>query len=318
MDVRIVAEPHQGATYADVLRAARAVEDGGFGGFFVADHLMAFGDGDGEPGPVEAWVTLAGLARETDRIRLGTLLSAATFRHPSVLAVQVAQVDRMSGGRVELGLGAGWWADEHRAFGIGLPAPSTRLDRLCEQLEVITRLWSCRIGERVTFTGRHYQLVECRGLPKPQQDRLPVIVGGLGPRRTPALAARYASEFNVPYATAAEMTDQFARLRRACEAIGRDPGELVYSAAVAVACGRTEQEFAARASAGGSTPQRYRERKAGGRPDEVVRRVREYAAAGCERIYLQLPDVHDIDHIRLLADEVLPELRSGSTAPAEV
>lgn len=313
MDVRLVAEPHQGAIYVDVLNAALAAAAGGFDGFFTADHLMAFRDVDGLPGPTEAWVTMAGLARETERIRLGTLVSSATFRHPSLLAIQVAQIDHMSGGRIELGLGAGWWPEEHQAFGLYLPDASTRFDRLEEQLDVITRLWGT--DERVSFTGKHFSLDACRGLPKPlQKEHPPIIIGGLGRRRTPALAARFADEFNAPYALPDEVAEQFQRVRAACSAIGRDPDDMVYSAAVGVACGRTEDEFAQRAVDGGSTPERYRTRKAGGFPAEVAATIRRYAALGCSRIYLQLPSVHDLDHIQLLAAEVLP-LVAGASVP---
>ena len=140
MDLRIFTEPQQGATYDDLLRVARATEDLGFDGFFRSDHYLAMGDGDGLPGPTDAWTTLAGLARETSTIRLGTLVTAATFRHPGLLAIQVAQVDQMSGGRIELGLGAGWFAAEHEAYGI--PFPAKRFGLLTEQLEIVTRQWA--------------------------------------------------------------------------------------------------------------------------------------------------------------------------------
>src|SRR6476661_4362274 len=175
MDLRIFTEPQQGATYDQLLRMARATEDLGFDAFFRSDHYLTMG-GDGLPGPTDAWTTLAGLARETKRIRLGTLMTAATFRLPGVLAIQVAQVDQMSGGRVELGLGAGWYEEEHRAYGI--PFPAEKFARLEEQLAIITGLWRTPVGETFGYEGTHYQLADSPALPKPAQDRVPVLIGG--------------------------------------------------------------------------------------------------------------------------------------------
>ena len=228
MDLRVFVEPQQGASYDDQLRVAQHAEALGFEGFFRSDHYLLMGqwapDGlTGEPGPTDAWTTLAGLARETSRLRLGTLVSSATFRHPGVLAIQAAQVDEMSGGRVELGLGAGWFAEEHAAYGIPFPEVRERFDRLEEQLAIITGLWATPPGERFGFAGEHYQLTDSPALPKPVQSPLPVIVGGHGKRRTPALAARFASEFNVGFSPAAEVAELVAGVRAACTAIGRDP-----------------------------------------------------------------------------------------------
>src|SRR5699024_9483533 len=184
MQLRIFTEPQQGATYDDLLTVARASEDLGFDAFFRSDHYMTMG-GDGLPGPTDAWTTLAGLARETSRIRLGTLVSSATFRRPGVLAIQVAQVDQMSGGRVEIGLGTGWYAEEHAAYGI--PFPAKRFGMLEEQFAVLTGLWNTPVGETFSFDGEtfsfdgvHYQLQNSPALPKPVQQPLPVIVGGSG------------------------------------------------------------------------------------------------------------------------------------------
>ncbi|HWS59085.1 MAG TPA: LLM class F420-dependent oxidoreductase, partial [Actinotalea sp.] len=254
MDLRIFTEPQDGATYDDLLRVARAAEALGFDGFFRSDHYLAMGAGDGLPGPTDAWTTLAGLARETGRIRLGTLVSSATFRHPGVLAIQVAQVDQMSGGRVELGLGAGWFAAEHAAYGI--PFPDQRFGLLTEQLEVVTGLWRTPVGERYSFAGKHYRLTDSPALPKPVQQAavgggagVPVIVGGSGPRRTPALAARFASEYNAPFPDLADLPALFGRVRSACEQIGRDPADLTWSAALVLCVGGDQAEVARRAAA---------------------------------------------------------------------
>ena len=182
MKLRIFTEPQQGASYEQLLAVARCAEECGFDAFFRSDHYLRMGEGDGRPGPTDAWITLAGLSRDTSKIRLGTLLSAATFRLPAQLAVIVAQVDAMSGGRVELGLGAGWFEDEHRAFAIPFP-PSVgeRFDRLEEQLEIVSGMWATAEGGRYCFDGKHYQIVDNAGLPKPVQiPRPPIIVGGKG------------------------------------------------------------------------------------------------------------------------------------------
>src|ERR1700679_2715376 len=204
MKLRIFVEPQQGATYEQLLAVAQTTEECGFDAFFRSDHYLAMG-GDGLPGPTDAWVTLGALARETSRVRLGTLLTSATFRLPGPLAITVAQIDAMIGGRVELGLGAGWFEDEHRAYGIPFPSTGERFDRLEEQLEIVTGLWETPAGSTFSFAGKHYQLAGSPALPKPsQQPRPPVLIGGGGPRRTPALAARFADEFNAAFASAQE------------------------------------------------------------------------------------------------------------------
>lgn len=307
MDLRIFTEPQQGASYDDLLRVAKTTEELGFEGFFRSDHYRHMGSHtDGLPGPTDAWVTLAGLARETSRIRLGTLVSPVTFRLPGVLAIQVAQVDQMSGGRVELGLGAGWYEDEHRAYGI--PFPDKRFGLLEEQLAVVTGLWSTPAGERFDFSGEHYQVVDSPALPKPAQQRVPVIVGGSGPRRTPALAARYASEYNANFVSAGRTAELYGAVRTACEDIGRDPGELVYSVMATVCAGKDEAELARRAAAIGRTAEQARDRGFGGTPNEVVDTLGRYADVGASRFYLQVLDLHDMEHLELLAAEVAPQL----------
>jgi F420-dependent oxidoreductase-like protein len=306
--VRIFVEPQQGAHYQQLLDVARATEAGGFDALFRSDHYLTMG-GDGLPGPTDAWLTLAGLARETSRIRLGTLVTSATFRLPGILAIKVAQVDDMSGGRVELGLGAGWYDGEHTAYGIPFPPVGERFERLEEQLAIITGLWTTPLGETFSFDGTHYQLADSPALPKPvQQPHPPVIIGGGGPKRTPRLAATYADEFNLPFSSLADTGAQFDRVRAACEARDRDPASLVYSAAQVVCCGADEAEVTRRAASIGRKPDELRANGAAGTPDEVVERLRAFGELGASTVYLQVLDLDDLDHIRLLSEEVVPHL----------
>ncbi|HEX6422256.1 MAG TPA: LLM class F420-dependent oxidoreductase [Acidimicrobiales bacterium] len=307
--LRIFTEPQQGATYDDLLAVAGEAEALGFDAFFRSDHYLTMEAGLGEPGPTDAWVTLAGLARDTERIRLGTLVTPATFRLPGPLAIAVAQVDAMSGGRVELGLGGGWFEQEHAAYGIPFPPTGERFDRLEEQLAIVTGLWTTPPGERFSFTGKHYQLADSPALPKPvQSPRPPVIVGGWGRTRTPALAARFADEFNVPFPRLADFAPQVDVVRGACEAAGRDPAGMIVSAALVVCCGDDEATFRRRAEAIGHQPDELRAHAAAGTVPEVVDRLAAFAEAGAQRIYLQVLDLHDLDHLRLLAAEVAPAL----------
>ena len=304
MDLRIFIEPQQGASYDQQLRLARATEDAGYDAFFRSDHYLAM-SGDGRPGPTDAWVTLAGLARETSRLRLGTMVTAATFRLPGPLAISVAQVDAMSGGRVELGLGAGWFEAEHAAYGIPFPPVGERFDRLEEQLAIVTGLWSAT--GPFSYRGRHYQLADSPALPKPVQSPLPVIVGGAGRKRTPALAARYAAEFNVPFRPSAETGDLYGLVRDACAAAGRSE-PMVFSAAQTVCCGKDESEYRRRAEAISRDPDQLRARGVAGTVAEVVDAIGAYQAAGATRMYLQTLDMDDLDHIELIAAEVAPQL----------
>lgn len=318
MDLRIFTEPQQGATYDDLLAVAQATERLGFDGFFRSDHYLSMSR-PGLPGSTDAWTTLAGLARETSRIRLGTLVSSVTFRHPGILAVQVAGVDQMSGGRVELGLGAGWFAREHEAYGI--PFPARRFDILVEQLEVVTGMWQTPVGEPFSYAGAHHTLVESPALPKPVQTAavrdgvrmpgatsVPVIVGGSGPTRTPALAARFATEFNVPFPEIGEVPTAFGRVRAACEAIGRPADDLVYSAALVLCVGADDAEVARRAAAIGREPAELRAHGVAGTVTEAVDRLGALREAGAQRVYLQTLDLHDLDHLELVAAEVVPRL----------
>ena len=309
MLLRIFTEPQQGASYEELLAVARTAEEAGFDAFFRSDHFLRMGDGNGEPGPTDAWITLAGLARETTRIRLGTLVSSATFRLPGPLAVTVAQVDAMSGGRVELGLGTGWFEAEHMAYGIPFSMLGERFERLEEQLAVITGLWRTPPGERFSFAGRHYQLEDSPALPKPvQKPHPPVIVGGGGAKRTPRLAAQYADEFNIAFRQVPDVTTQFERVRAACEAIGRDPATLTMSAAVVICCGKDDADVARRAGAIGRQVDELKANGACGTPAQVIERLHEYGAAGAERVYLQVLDLSDLDHVRLLGSDVLPHV----------
>ncbi|TQM10930.1 LLM class F420-dependent oxidoreductase [Pseudonocardia kunmingensis] len=310
MDLRIFTEPQQGASYDDLLRVATTAEAAGYDAFFRSDHYLAMGDATGEPGPTDAWLTLAGLARETSRIRLGTLVNSATFRLPGPLAVSVAQVDQMSGGRVELGLGAGWFEAEHAAYGIPFPGLRERFDRLEEQLEVITGLWSTLPGERYSFAGEHYTVTDSPALPQPvQQPHPPVIVGGHGKKRTPELAARFASEFNVGFSTSDVVAAQFERVDAACREIGRDPADLVRSVALVIAVGRDDDEVARRALALGREVDELRANGLAGTPGEVVDRLGEWREkTGITRVYLQLLDLADLDQVELVASQVAPQL----------
>ncbi|MFE9775779.1 LLM class F420-dependent oxidoreductase [Streptomyces sp. NPDC005931] len=306
MDLRILTEPQRGADYPTLLRVARAAEGLGFDGFFRSDHYVKVAPGDALPGPTDAWITLAGLARETNRITLGTMMTASTFRLPGVLAVQVAQVDQMSGGRIELGLGTGWFEREHLAYGI--PFPAARFARLEEQLEILTGMWDTPVAETFSHEGPHYRLVDCPALPKPVRGRVPVLIGGRGAVRTPALAARFADEFNVPFAAPGDTESQFRRVREAAEAAGRDPDALVYSAALTVCVGRDEAEVGLRAAAIGRDPQELRATGLAGTPDEVLKTLDRYQAAGATRIYLQLLDLADLDELDLIAEEIATRL----------
>ncbi|RRO14935.1 LLM class F420-dependent oxidoreductase [Saccharopolyspora rhizosphaerae] len=308
--LRIFTEPQQGASYDDLLRVAKRAEDTGYDAFFRSDHYLKMGSVSGEPGPTDAWVTLGGLARETSRLRLGTLMTAGTFRLPGPLAIAVAQVDQMSGGRVEFGLGSGWYEEEHTAYGIPFPALGERFDRYAEQLEIITGLWETPEGRTFSFDGKHYQLTDSPALPKPaQRPRPPVLIGGGGKKRTPALAARFADEFNVPFADVHTAAAQFERVDAACEEIGRDSGEIVRSAALVLCVGEDEAQLARRAEAIGREVDELRANGLAGTPDEVVDTIGTWRQrTGISRLYLQVLDLTDLDHLDLVAERVAPQL----------
>ena len=335
MRLRILTEPQQGASYATIRRVAQAAEGLGFDAFFRSDHYLRMGAVPGEPGPSnsssyshflhmggvpagpgpsDAWATLAGLAVETATIRLGTLVTSVTFRSPGPLAIAVAGIDEMSGGRVEFGLGAGWFEAEHAAYGIPFPPVRERFDRLEEQLAIITGLWDTPTGGKFSYEGTYYLVTDSPGLPKPvQRPHPPVIIGGHGPRRTPALAARYADEFNVGFSPLGDVAAQFGRVRQACAAVGRDPAAMVYSTAQVVCCGKDEATLARRAAAIGIGREVADLRANGiaGSPAEITDRIAAFAAAGAQTLYLQILDLGDLDHLADIA-AVLPQLLAAT------
>lgn len=306
MEYCVFTEPQQGATYDELLRCAQATERLGFTGFFRSDHYLTMG-GDGLPGPSDAWTSLAGLARETERVRLGTLVSSVTFRHPGVLAIQVAQVDEMSGGRVELGIGTGWYAAEHSAYGI--PFPQKRFGLLEEQLEVITGSWATPIGERYSFRGEHYTLVDSPAMPKPAQAKVPVIIGGGGPTRTPAIAARYADEFNIGFQPEAVLAEKIGGVKAAAERLGRDPQSLKYSVALTTFAADNERELLRRGAEANRSPEQTRsDANIWGDAEQITEKVKRLAALGAQRVYFQLLNLRDLEQLEYLGQEVLPKL----------
>ena len=309
MKLRIFTEPQQGATYDQLLAVAQLTEELGFDAFFRSDHYLRIGEGPLGAGSTDAWMTLAALGRETSRIRLGTLVTPVTFRLPGVLAIQVAQADAMSGGRIEVGMGAGWYDQEHAKFGIPFPPTGDRFEMLEEQLAILEGTWKTSPGDTFTFAGKHYQLDASPALPRPaQQPRPPIILGGWGTKRTPRLAATYADEFNMPFPPVSYFREGCDHVRAACEKIGRDPASMRFTAAMVVCVGADDAEVARRAAAIGHKPEELRANAAGGLPSEVVDRINEFAAQGCETVYLQLLDLDDLDHLRLIAAEIAPHV----------
>ncbi len=308
MDLRIFTEPQQGASYDDLLAVAQATESAGFSAFFRSDHYLKMGDVSGLPGPTHAWLTLAGLARETKTIRLGTLVSPITFYDPGSLAIMVAQVDQMSGGRVDFGIGAGWYEAEHSATGLPFPSLGGRMDRLEEALEQIVGLWSTPVGDTFTNKGTFATFTDSPALPKPVQSPIPIIIGGKGKRRTPAMVAKFGAEFNVPFGSNEEMKTLRNGVRVACEAVDRDPAEITYSVALAVCGGSNEAEVNRRAAAIGRESDELRTSGICGTAEEIIDRIGSFAEVGAERMYLQVLDLSDLDHIAFLGSEVLPAL----------
>ena len=306
--LRIFTEPQQGASYDTLLAAARMAEALGFDAFFRSDHYLKMGSASGLPGPTDSWVTLAGLARETTTIRLGTLVTSATFRHPGPLAVSVAQVDQMSGGRVELGLGAGWYEAEHLAGAIPFMTLGERFERFEDQLAIVTGMWATPDGGTFSYEGRHHSIADSPGLPKPAQAHLPIIIGGGGPTRTPRLAATYADEFNLAFRSLKAFGEQCDRVRQACVDRDRDPASMIMSTALVLCCGRDDAEVSRRAAAIGREPGELRENGAGGTVAEVVDTLGRWIGAGAQRIYLQVLDLSDLDHMKLVANEVRGQL----------
>jgi F420-dependent oxidoreductase-like protein len=305
VQLRIFTEPQQGADYDDLVRVAKATEELGFDAFFRSDHYLSMGSGSGLPGPTDAWLTLAALGRETSRIKLGTLVTPTTFRLPGPLAIMVAQADQMSGGRIELGLGAGWYDREHSAYGIPFPEMGERFDRFAEQVEVLDGLLSTPSGERFNYAGKHYRIEDSPALPKPAQSpRPPIILGGSARKRSAALAAKHADEYNANFSPYDEVAGVFDRVRAANDG-GRD---IVLSVAQTVCVGRDDAELARRADAIGRDAAKFADSDFTGTPAQVVDKLGRFAELGATRAYLQVLDLSDLDHLELIASEVLPQV----------
>ncbi|MBV9196320.1 MAG: LLM class F420-dependent oxidoreductase [Solirubrobacterales bacterium] len=310
MKLRVLMEPRHGATYERILAIAQATEEAGFDAFFRSDHYLGIDATDPEYLPTDSWTTLGGLARETTRVKLGTLMTAGTYRNPAVLAMAVASVDQMSGGRVCLGIGTGWYEREHQCFGIPFPPIGERFDRLEEELQILNGLWRTPPGERFNFQGRFWQLEDCANFPAlVQRPRPEIIIGGTGPRRTPLAAARYADEFNsgATHGTA----ERFAGVRRVCEEIGRDPSTLRMSVTTQVICGASRTEAERRLERLGPPGARMLANGVVGTPDEVVGALRQLGRDGSEIAYLHIFDIDDLDHIALLGREVVPAVSTS-------
>ncbi len=306
MQLRIFTEPQQGATYDDLLAVALAAESAGFDGFFRSDHYLKMGDVSGLPGPTHAWVTLAGLARDTSTIRLGTLVSPVTFHQPGPLAISVAQVDQMSGGRIELGIGAGWYEDEHRAYGLPFPSTGGRMSRLEEAVEQIVGLWTTPDGATFDHDGEFHQFVDSPALPKPvQRPHPPLVIGGRGTKRTPALAARFADDFNLPFGPPEDIPPIMENVARHCEAIDRDPSTMTWSAAQVLCVGETDADVERRAAAIGREADEMRENGVAGTIEEVRDKLGALRAVGVDRVYLQVLDLADLDHIALVGEHFI-------------
>ena len=309
-------EGQEGVSWEEWTALGDACERAGFDGLFRSDHYLSV-VGRGERPSLDAWTTLAGLAERTTRIRLGTLVSPVTFRHPSVVAKSVATVDHISGGRVELGLGAGWNEGEHEAYGFPFPALRERMEMLEEQLEIVRRLWT---EETVTFSGPHYQLEACPAMPKPvQRPHPPIIVGGQAGPRSIALAVRFADEYNTLLASVDDCRERKATLVDACESGGRDPGTLSLSLMATCVVGSDRAEVVERVrrvleawGAGGQDPEQVlaerSERWVAGTPDEVVARLRALGKVGVDRVYLQHLAHADVEMLQLVGAEVMPAL----------
>ena len=305
--LRVFTEPQQGATYDQLLAVARTAEAAGYGAFFRSDHYLKMGSVSGLPGVTDAWTTLAGLARDTSTIRLGTLVTPVTFRQPGSFAVIAAQVDQMSGGRVDIGIGAGWYGAEHDAFGLPFPELADRYNLLEDSLAILTGAWGAPSGSTYDYEGTSVTVHIPADTVRPaQHPHPPIVLGGQGNPKSARLAATYADEYNTAFVPIEKMKTTHDKVRAACEAAGRDPGSIVYSAALVLCCGEDENEVARRAAAIGREVDELREQGLAGTPDEVLDKLGRYADAGAERFYLQVLDVSDLDQLRLVAEQVLP------------
>jgi len=309
MDLRIFTEPQQGASYGDLLAVAATAEECGFDAFFRSDHYLKMGGASGLPAYTDAWITLAGLARDTSTIRLGTLVTPVTFRPLGSFPVVVAQVDHMSHGRVEIGLGAGWYQEEHDAYGLDFPAASARYDRLEDQVAILHGVWSAEPGAQFDYTGATCSVhLSADPLQPAQRPHPPIIMGGKAGPRNARLTVTYADEFNVAFESAEVTKERHDAVRRRCETDGRDPATIVWSVGLVLCCASTGADLARRAAVIGREVAELRENGLAGSPAEVLDKIAVYAAAGVQRVYLQVLDLADLDHLRLVADEVMPHL----------
>jgi len=307
MGLRIFTEPQQGASYDQLLAVARTAEECGFDAFFRSDHYLKMGSASGLPEYTDAWTTLAGLARDTDRIRLGTLVTPVTFRAVGSFPAIVTQVDHMSGGRVEVGLGAGWYEAEHDAYGLPFPPPVARYDLLEDQLSILHGVWSAQPSETFEHRGKTCKVsLSADSLRPAQSPHPPIIMGGRGGTRNARLAATFADEFNTPFVPKEQMKSTHDAVRKACETAGRDPESLVWSVALVLCCGSSEKEVGRRAAAIDREVGELRQNGLAGSPQEVIDKPGAYADAGAQRFYLQVLDLSDLDHLRLVAEEVQP------------
>jgi F420-dependent oxidoreductase-like protein len=306
-------EDQEGVTWDQWLAIARACERFGFEGLFASDHYLSLVP---RPGSHDSWTLLGALAVATERLRLGTMVSPVTFRLPAVLAKAATTVDIVSAGRVELGIGAGWWEEEHRTHGVPFPPVGVRFEMLEEQLEIIHSLWSTDV---VSFQGRHYALEGCRFVPKPvQSPHPPIVLGGKGGPRIARLVARWADEFNRVGGTPAEVGEAFGRVRDAVDAAGRDQSGVTTSFMTWVFVGDSERAWKARVEQA-----RRMDSSAGpfedyladiardcivGTPEDAVERMNAYVAAGVQRFVLNHELFDDLDQIELLATRILPKV----------
>ncbi len=309
MRVSLMIEGQEDVTWADWLALAGACEEQGLEGLLVSDHYFSVVERR-ERGSFDAWTVLAALAARTSRIRLGTMVSPVTFRHPAVLAKIATTVDHVSGGRVELGLGAGWWEGEHRAYGFPLPPLAERMELLEEQAEIVHRLWT---EKSVAFAGRHYRLDDCPGLYKPlQRPHPPLVLGGAAGPRAARIAARFADEYNTWGVTPEEARGVRSRLEEAWRQAGRDPATLVLSVMARCAVGVDQAQVNERIRSSlertdeGDGVLEQPRAWVSGTPEEVVEQLRAFEEAGVDRILLQHFDHVDLEMIELVGRKVVP------------
>ena len=307
MRLRLLVEPQQGASYDDVLRFAIQAERLGFDGIFTSDHYLGTGPAPSPLPPCDAWTTVAGLARDTTQIKLGTLVTPVTFRRPGPLAIVARQVDTMSGGRVTLGLGAGWHEPEHETYGLPFPDTATRFQQLAEQLQIVRGIWETPAGKTFSFTGRHATLKAVPGYgASPPGHRPSILIGGSGQQKTPRLAAAYADEYNVPVRSLDVTRGQFERVGQACRLLGRDPGSLVLSAAQVLCAGETAADLTRRAGRLGRSVDDLVAAGVAGTIDQVSEKIRAFAGIGATRLYLQCLDLADVEQLHMVAARVMP------------